>query len=362
MRSRPFHLAAGALAVGVVAAGVTIVAGSAGAAPAAGPRAVPPACTYRLDTRLPIPTGFSAANLDGGDKSGSFYIGSATHREVDDTFHAVRWHNGQATVLPTPAGFNSVAQDVNARGDVVGLIFNDLSVPVLWRDGRMIELAHDPKLSVRAEAINTAGQIVGTQDSPDGNSHTGLVWNVNAPTSSRPIPVPDGYGWASATTLTDTNVLVADLFPTSPTTAPDVIGFGTVSRLRTAPGTAEAVGAVAPNDGAGSFIAGDEFVTGDFDLEERAVRWKAGVPELLSKSPSRAFGVNSTGTATGNDNSRGSEAVVWTPSGTRIALPVITTGPSITSSSAATISEAGTVGGNITSSTGAGTPVLWHCA
>jgi uncharacterized membrane protein len=364
MRSRLLHPAAGIVAAGLAAAAVTTTAGPAAAAPAR-PGAIPPACSYRLDTRLPVPTGFSAATLSRGDTSGAFYIGSASHREIDDTFHAVRWHDGRVTVLPLPAGFtDSFANAVNTRGDVVGEISGPdfITVPVVWRDGRVIQLSHDPKASARAEAINAAGQIVGTQDTANSNDRTGLVWTVNAPTSSRPIPVPDGFGWGSATALTDTNVLVADLFPTDPTTAPDVIGFGTVSQLRTAPGTADAVGAVAPNDAAGSFIAGDEFVTGDIDLEDRAVRWKGGVPELLSKTASRAFGVNSSGTAAGDDfGPLRVAAVVWTPSGTQVTLPVITTGPAITSSDAATIAADGTVGGNVTASTGIANPVLWHC-
>jgi uncharacterized membrane protein len=358
MRSRLFYLAAGTVAAGVAAAAVTTAAGQAGAAPAR-PSAEPPACTYRLDTRLPLPTGFSNADLQGADRSGTLFIGSATHREVDDTSRAVLWRNGQATLLPTPTGFSSTAIGVNARGDVVGLIAKDLAVPVLWRNGRMIELTHDPKVGARAEAINAAGQIVGTQDAGTDTESTGLVWTVNAPTASRPIPVAPGYGWGSAKTLGDTGDLVADIFPLDPATQ-DVIGVGSVNGVRPVAGPPDSVGTVDAHDSAGAFIAGDEFVTGEIDLEERAVRWKSGEPTVLSKVASRAFGVNSTGTVAGFDESNGPQAVVWTAAGTQLQLPVITTGPAATGSLAFTMAENGAVGGNLVTPQG-DRPVVWHC-
>jgi uncharacterized membrane protein len=358
MRFRLLHPAA----AGLAAAAVTATAGAAAAAPA-GPSAVPPACAYRLDTRLPIPVGEAEASVTGTDGTATF-IGSADDGQFDSPRHAVVWRNGRATELPTPAKATSIAEAINHGGDVVGFVFSDgNSVPVLWRGGQMITLAHDPKDSVRAEAINDAGVIVGTVDiGGTSNERRGVTWTVNAPTSVRDIPVPAAWGWGSAASILTDGTLVADIFPLE-FTARDAIGIGTVAGVRVVPGPADAVGSVEVRNAAGGYAAGSDFVNGEFDLENRAVRWKGGVPETLSpKAQASASGVNSSGTTVGDRfGDVTPQAVVWTADGTQLTLPVITTGPVPVATDAGAVTEDDSVGGSVTSSSGLQNPVVWHC-
>jgi uncharacterized membrane protein len=362
MHFRLNRRATGIVAAGMAAAAVTATAGPAVAAPA-GPRAVPPACTYRLDTRLPIPAGEQQAAVTGTDGAATF-IGTASTLVFDAPFHAVVWRNGVATELPTPAGFSSVAEAINHRGDVVGLIteLGGNSVPVLWRGGRLIELAHDPKESALAEGINDAGQIVGTANVGGPSDQTrGVAWSVNAPTQVTGIPTPAGFGWGSATSILADGTLVADIFPLDPAAA-GTIGIGTVAGLRPVAAPAEATGTVTPSGAAGAFVAGEYVTTVDTDVVGRAVRWKNGVPETLSpKLEASATAVNSAGTTAGLQFAGLSpRAVVWTPDGALVPLPVITTGPTPTDSRAAAVTEDDAVGGTLATAQG-DRPVGWHC-
>ena len=87
------------------------------------------------------------------------------------------WHHGAMTPLPTLGGNNGQANEVNNRGQVVGLAENttsdptcpatDLQVkPVVWEKGKVQELPTFPgDLDGFANAINDKGQAVGASGS-----------------------------------------------------------------------------------------------------------------------------------------------------------------------------------------------------
>jgi probable HAF family extracellular repeat protein len=98
----------------------------------------------------------------GGDLSFASAVNS--HGDVvgwsltaDGLQHAFRWHDGRMTDLGTlPGAFNSIANGVNDRGDVVGVSDGHA---VLWRGGTVVDLGGGSNSS--AQAINNHGDIVG---------------------------------------------------------------------------------------------------------------------------------------------------------------------------------------------------------
>ena len=86
--------------------------------------------------------------------------------------HAFQWRKGALTDLGTlPGGVASVANWINAMGDIAGASDNGLIDPVLgcpaasavlWRDGQVINLGTLPGgIESVAGAINDRGQVVG---------------------------------------------------------------------------------------------------------------------------------------------------------------------------------------------------------
>ena len=92
-----------------------------------------------------------------------------------NTCMAFVWHYGLMSALPTLGGSNGVANNVNSRGEVVGMAENtafDKSCPapqlfqfkpVLWKNGTALELpVIDGDLDGLTYAINDQGQAVGS--------------------------------------------------------------------------------------------------------------------------------------------------------------------------------------------------------
>lgn len=124
---------------------------------------------------LGVPTGFKSsiatAISDNGDMAG-YAI-----RSTEDRFtQALLWHNGKWNVLVTPPNQNSRANGINSRGVVVGYIgdFREQAASfawkthaALWKGNQAVDLntlipPDSGWLLTEANAINDAGQIVGT--------------------------------------------------------------------------------------------------------------------------------------------------------------------------------------------------------
>jgi probable HAF family extracellular repeat protein len=90
-------------------------------------------------------------------------VGASTVPGDASLFHGFLWENGRLTDLGTwPGGFHSEARDINDRGQIVGMAFDEVfrTHAVIWEDGRMRELASPPgAVAVSATDINDAGVI-----------------------------------------------------------------------------------------------------------------------------------------------------------------------------------------------------------
>jgi probable HAF family extracellular repeat protein len=115
-------------------------------------------------------------------------------------FHAVLWHSGGITDLGTlEGGFESIANAVNDRGQVVGFATNTISDPFsffpfpgatqarafLWQKGAMQDLGTLGGPDANAVSINERGQIAGqsyTNSTPNAVLDSCGGFGVNVPT------------------------------------------------------------------------------------------------------------------------------------------------------------------------------------
>jgi uncharacterized membrane protein len=357
MRTRLLQRSVAAAAAVAAVATVLWPVGQAVAAPAGDRNAAPRACSWRLDTRLPLPAGLTSASITATDGATGF-TGVATNFSMNDEFHAVVWQAGRASVLPTPAGASSMAFGMNRGGDVVGVVFPGSgggNQPVLWRAGRLVPLGTAPAVGDWvARDINDAGLIVGdVRDSDTGNQ--AVVWSAAEPAkfafvrSAAPI--------SSIAAVTEAGVLAGNAVSTTGTTTAGAVVAGTVADgLHVVPSPAGAAGA-SVSAANGGYLAGQYVPTGGTD--PNAVLWSDQAPQVLSKDNTEALGVNSHGLATGVDFTTGG-AVVWS-GGTEQRLPVISPGPASTFSVGNVVTEDGAVGGSVTLDNGDSRPVVWHC-
>ncbi|HVQ93355.1 MAG TPA: hypothetical protein VMU51_20110 [Mycobacteriales bacterium] len=347
------------LAIAGAAAAVVLPAGMAAAAPGAAATRPAAACSWRLDTRLPIPTGMAEATITATDGVADF-AGIAANRSVDDLFHAVVWRGGRVSLLPTPLGAGSMAFGMNRRGDVVGVIqpadFGP-SQPVLWRDGQVIRLGvAAPDISANPRDINDAGLIVGEAFVPSEDNRA-IAWSADTPSKFSYVAAPAIPSFLTAATEAD---LVAGSYTGTATGGfiPSVPAVGTVAAGLHPIGLPAGANSGQVVAAGGAYLAGTTSLTGE--IEAHATIWQGEMPELLSKEDSVAVGVNAQGTAIGYKTATLGRALVWT-AGVEQALPILSPGPSITSASAMVITDGNAIGGSVTSTTSASRPVVWHC-
>lgn len=110
--------------------------------------------------------------------------------------HAAMWLDDALVLLPDNGAQSSEAVAINDAGTIIGVLVNprlgepgsDLEIPVMWRDGELIEL---PPLEIppkaRLYALNNADQIVGLVFLEDG-TQSGIHWE-----NGHPAALPDGF-------------------------------------------------------------------------------------------------------------------------------------------------------------------------
>lgn len=341
----------------LLAAGLAALAVPTAAAAAPGGAGTAVACTWRLDTRLPVPAGFTGGQVTATDGVAAF-AGIVQNGTTGRT-QAVLWQGGVASLLPTPAASLSAAYGLNRGGDVVGTVTSTVGPavrtrPVLWRRGQLIQLGTaSAGTSATARDINDAGLIVGAATEPGADASQAVAWSADTPDRFQFVSAP---GRASAlVAVTEAGVLAGSSSNPAGPSSQTVGATGTVAaglHLLADPATATSSLAAA----AGPYLAGSVTFPGDVP---HATTWRNEVSKVLSKRNSAAAGVNSSGDAAGSDQAAHA-ALVWV-AGNEQELPVISTGPVAVGSAAQVITEdSGTVGGTVTESTGP-EPVLWRC-
>ncbi len=142
--------------------------------------------------------GVASGINDGGQATGLF-----CHENPCLTSTAFIWDDGVLTLLNEIP--NSGAQDISARGQVVGRMdgAGDVIVAFSWENGELTELATLGGTSSSADGVNIHGQVVGSSSVSDGTAHAvlwerGAIIELGLPGESRALRINDRgqvVGW-----------------------------------------------------------------------------------------------------------------------------------------------------------------------
>ena len=319
--------------------------------PAAASTSSTAACTWVVN-ELPLPAGWTAGYVNNSDRDDSF---TGYGVDADGKTRPLVWHDGAVTVLEAPGGVQAVAQDVNSRGDVVG-ITQEEGTPnhgVLWRGGQVIDLPVLPGGDWAVPtAINDSGLIAGY--GTDGENVHATVWSTGSPRS-----IKDLGGMGGSAYLTDVNQRGA------------VVGwsetFGEEFRQQAIAGTVrgglKALPGAAPGTNsmaravASRYVVGVAVLAGSSADLGSAVVWSPTGARALPGTQPDARAVNDSGTAAGTDSDLG--AVIWID-GQEQVLPALVAGNPF-ANSATVVTNHNTAAGVSADAQGNSRPVTWSC-
>jgi hypothetical protein len=309
------------------------------------------ACTWVIN-ELPLPAGWSGGYVYNSDRHDSF-AGSGV--DVDGRTRPLVWHDGDVTVLDTPGGVGATAQDVNSRGDVVGVVFGeDTSTRgVLWRGGQMIDLPLLPGGGFAVPtAINNAGLIVGYAAGVD-TSHA-VAWSADSPQSIQDLGVVAGSAYLTDVSAQGTIVgwteTVGEEFRQQAIA-------GTVREgLTTLLGPVSGTNSIA-RAAAGPYIVGSAVLTSGSGDPGGPVVWAPTGPRALPGTQATPYAVNVHGAVVGFDPDLG--AVIWVGDHEQ-QLPTLAAGDPF-STSATVATDNNTVAGISADAEGRSRPVTWSC-
>jgi probable HAF family extracellular repeat protein len=295
-------------------------------------------------------------------------------------FRAVLWQNGGITDLGTlKGGYESIANAVNSRGQVVGFATNTIPDPFsffpfpgatqsrafLWQKGTMQDLGTLGGPDANAVSINERGQIAGQSyinSTPNPVLDTCGGFGVNVPTE-------DPFIWKNGE-MTDLGTLGGTCgFATGQNDRGQVIGQSDLAGdLTFHPflwdgGALRDLGTLGGDTGVANWIndAGD--IAGKADLpgpppqNHDAVLWRLGVMIDLGTLPgdscSNAYRVNASGQVVGTSENRdlctipiGEHAFLWENGGPMMDLnSLIPAGSSLQLTFAVAINNRGEIAG-----------------
>ncbi len=309
------------------------------------------ACTWVVN-ELPLPAGMHAGHIYNSDRDDSF---AGYGIGADGKARPLVWNDGAVTVLAAPAGQEAFAQDVNSRGDVVGVAQGDDTPThgVLWRGGQMIDLPMLPGGGYAVPtAINDAGLIVGYASTGDGDH--AVTWSTRAPRAIRDLGGVAGSAYL--TDVTERGTIVGWTESTGDGPRQQAIAGTVRNGLTALPGPVAGSKSMA-RAAAGRYIAGVAVLTGDSHDFPSAVRWEPAGPQALPGVQPDAQAVNDLGTVVGSDTNLG--AVIWL-NGIEQPLPALTPGRDpLSASSATVVTNHNTAAGASVAADGRPRPVTW---
>jgi probable HAF family extracellular repeat protein len=296
-------------------------------------------------------------------------------------FRAVLWKNGGITDLGTlGGGYESIANAVNDRGQVVGFATNTIPDPFsffpfpgatqsrafLWQEGAMQDLGTLGGPDATAVSINDRGQVA-------GQSYTNSTPNpVLDPCGSFAVNVPteDPFIWKNGK-MTDLGTLGGTCgFVTGQNDRGQVIGQSDLAGdltshpfLWTESRGMQDLGTLGGDTGVANWINNDGDIAGKADLpgsppqNHNAVLWKNGVIIDLGTLPgdacANAYYVNTRGQVVGTSENRalcsvptGEHAFLWEEGGPMVDLnSLIPRGSSLQLTFAVAINDRGEIAG-----------------
>ncbi|WP_405064404.1 hypothetical protein OG474_22870 [Kribbella sp. NBC_01505] len=309
------------------------------------------ACSWVVN-ELPLPAGFSAGYVHDSDRDNSF---AGYGIDAEGKTRPLVWHDGAVTVLSAPGGVEAVAEDVNSRGDVVGVTEggDTPAHAILWRGGRVIELPVLPGgVYAVPTAMNNAGLIVGYAG--DGDTSHAVAWSTSSPRAIRDLG--EMAGSAVLTDVNEQGTVVGWTETVDGTFSQQAIVGSVRKGLTTLPGTEPGTNSMA-RAAAGRYIAGVAVLAGGSEDLGSAVRWDPSGPHALPGVQTDAQAVNDHGTVVGAEGNLG--AVIWVD-GQAQALPALP-GAAPFHTAAIAVTNNNTAAGVSSDPEGHSRPVTWSC-
>ena len=153
---------------------------------------VPPkSCSVQ---RLPLLDGEPMSLVTGADPTGRFIVGRTYPDDHQGSYPSLIWDNGKPSRIVIPGADQSL-NDVTTTGVAVGSGWGDDGpVSYIYRDGKVSPLPATG--SSQAEAINDAGQIVGSRERGVAESKPVIWSSSSAQPVDLPLPGPQWTGQA----------------------------------------------------------------------------------------------------------------------------------------------------------------------
>jgi uncharacterized membrane protein len=301
--------------------------------------------------------------------SGSTVVGSVT--DARGRIHPAIWRHGHLQVIQDRRIGTGEANDINARGEIIGDADNFTRAWVLHR-GR-ITMLRDVRGSsgIYPRRINSRGQIAGAADNLDSAAR----W-ASATAAPVLLAPQSGDKFSFSKGINDHGVVAGDSDAADGTPHPAV--WNTAGQIRVfagafGPGTA---GALFEINNSGE-SAGESFrvdTSGNIVADAATVWSRRGVAHdlgyLRGLNQSTAFGLSGSGHVAGESASfsythgtfRSEHAFVWPGHGPLLALPVPHLSFARSQSLAHQITDNGTVAGSAGSAHGRLHAYIWTCA
>jgi hypothetical protein len=311
---------------------------------------VPPEPTACTAVRLPVVGDARTSRITGGDPTGRYLFG-----EYGVDRRAIVWHDGQPVDLWL-AGYPTRLTDINATGSAVGTAREDGAQFPFVAEFDRTGLKGTFRLDSQgiAYAINSAGTIVGTDQSEFGASESRpKIWRtaINHPGT---LPLPPGATAGAAQDIDDSGTVVGWV---------RLAEYSYLPYIWFADGTHAAlpVPSAWGQPAAGMTLAIDGvFAIGRLDGNATAVRWNLRTGDVREYDDLHALHAsNRYGWVVGVDDNK---QAVFVGTRSRLVLPPPTDLPGTISYTAQILSIDGrTIGGTADDGNGAWA-IVWRCS